>query len=394
MIGKAEVSCRSLEIPRHNLVDEDIMPTLRVISDVSQFMALAGEWNALAAPFQTPLLRHEWFVACLKGFGEGRELAVFTAYENGRLRAAAPFMIDRSALVPKLCALGYETTEPSGFIYADEAALAVVAKAVVACGLPAMVPRLRADGLELRTLRGSTTRLRGAWFVRFGNTATATLPLGCNFAAFESRMPGAERRNIRRRLKLAERDGPVSFEVVAPGEDNVHRHLRDLYEVESASWKRRTGTAILSDARIERFCTEIGVKAAQLGILRLFFMRIGSTTAAAGMVLEYAGRLWGLKQSYNERWAPCAPGILLAQESIRYACEKGLVAYEFLGLAEKFQTRWPIELTAYSRLRYYPWSLRSLVAVCDDALRLPLNRMRNRWQSKSGSLSEFIHPAQ
>lgn len=367
------------------------MPTVRVISELAEFLALEPQWNALAERFGTPLLRHEWFAACLKGFGEGRELAVFTAQENGRLCAAAPFLVDRSSLVPKLCALGHETTEPSAFIYAGETALAAVAQAVRACGLPLMVPRLRADGPELHALRAGTG-LRGVWFIRSGNTATATVPLGCDFATFESRIPGDDRRNIRRRIKLAERDGPVKFEMVAPGENEVQRYLRELYEVESAGWKSRTGTAILSDPRIERFCTDLGIRAARLGILRLFFMRIGSMTAAAGMILEYADRLWGLKQGYDERWAPCAPGILLAHESIRYACEKGLAGYEFLGSAEKFQTRWPIELTAYSRVRYYPLSATSLVAACDDACRLPFNRLRSKWWSKSGTAKEFIRP--
>jgi CelD/BcsL family acetyltransferase involved in cellulose biosynthesis len=368
------------------------MLKLRVICDFDEFLALESEWNALAQPRQTPLLRHEWFVACFKAFGEDKKLAIFTAQENGRLRAAAPFAVDRNGLFPKLSALGHESTEPSAFVYADQAALDVVARGIAGHRLPAVIPRLRAHSPELHALQ-TNKGMRGLWFARSGNTATATAPLGCDFATFESKLTSPDRSNIRRRLKLAERDGPVSFEVVSPTEADVHRHLRQVYEVEAAGWKSRTGTAILSDARIERFCSEIGAWAAKEGILRLFFMRIGSTNAAAAIILEYAGRLWGLKQGYNERWAPCAPGILLAHQSIRYACEKGLLAYEFLGSAEKFQTRWPIELTPYSRLRYYPWSLRSLVAAADDACRLPINRLKSKLASKSGALTEFIRPA-
>jgi CelD/BcsL family acetyltransferase involved in cellulose biosynthesis len=374
------------------LGNEDFMPTLQIISDVAEFMALEAEWNALAEPFRTPLLRHEWFAACLSAYGEGKELAIFAARQNGKLRAAAPFVIDRGTLLPRLCALGYETTEPGGFIYADDEALGVVAKGIVSHGLPMMLPRLGADSAELRSLRASTG-LRGVWFVRRGNTATATVPLGCDFATIESRVSPADQRNIRRRIKLAERDGPVSFEMVVPTPDNVHLHLRELYRVEAASWKSRTGTAILSDAHTERFCTAISVKAAQMGTLRISILRIGSMTAAACMNLEYAGRLWGLKQGYDERWAACAPGILMAHESIRYACEKGLISYEFLGSAEKFQTRWPVALTAYSRLRFYPLLPRSAFALCEDALRLPLNWLQSRLRSKSGSLSGFIRPA-
>ncbi len=185
----------------------------------------------------------------------------------------------------------------------------------------------------------------------------------------------------------------MTFETVSPGEADVHHYLRQLYVVEAAGWKSRTGTAILSDARIERWCNEIGPAAAKLGMLRLFFMRIDESVVAALMALEYAGRLWTLKQGYDERWSDCAPGILLIHESIRYACEKGLVACEFLGSAETWQKRWPIEFTPHSRLRFYPLSLRSLLAVTDDACRLPFNWMRTKWQSKSGSLSEFIRPA-
>ncbi|MEX0753316.1 MAG: GNAT family N-acetyltransferase [Xanthobacteraceae bacterium] len=206
-------------------------------------------------------------------------------------------------------------------------------------------------------------------------------------------MARAHRSNIRRRLKLAGNDGPVSFEILSPNEADVHRHLREVYEVEASGWKSRTGTAILNDPRIERFCTEIATWGARAGILRICFMRIGAKAAAAALLLEYAGRLWVLKQGYDERWSACAPGILLAQESIRYACDKGLVAFEFLGAAEKFQTRWPIELTVYSRLRFYPLSLRGLAAFCDDACRLPFNHLKARWRSRSGSLSEFIRPA-
>ncbi len=368
------------------------MPTLEITSNVSQFKALQDEWNALAERFQTPLLRHEWFVACLQAYGEGREFALFTAWENGRLRAAAPFVIDRDALVPRLSVLGHESTEPSGFIYADDAALDVVSKGIVAYGLPAMVPRLAADSPELHSLR-ACTGLHGAWFVRSGNTATATLPLACDWPTLESRMSSSERSKIRGKRKRAERQGLVTFEMVSPSEATVDRHLGDIYAVEGAGWKSRTGTAILSDPRIESLFTDFGRKAAKLGILRLFFMRIGDTTVAVHMMLEYAGRLWALKQGYDERWADCAPGILLAHETIRYACEKRFAALEFLGSAEKWQQRWPVELRAYSRVRFYPLSLRSIVAVCDDAFRLPLNRMRSKWRSKSGSLSEFIRPA-
>ncbi|SRR5581483_1208291 len=348
------------------------MLTLEIVSTSARFNALREEWNALAESFGTPLLRHEWFVACLAGFGGDRQLAVFTAWEDGRLRAAAPLLVSNFA-GSALSFLGLETTEPGGFLYADQRALDFLADALLDRRLPLVLPRLKADGSELQALRAQTGR-RGVWLLRAGNTATATVPLACDFATFEARMTSEERRQMRRRYRRAEREGALSFEITSPADCDLAVRLREIYEVEASGWKRQAGTAILCDARIERFCNSLASWAAKAGILRLAVMRIGGKAAAGGILLEYTGRLWGLKQGYDERWAPCAPSILLAHECIRYACGKGLAAYEFLGNAEKFQMRWPLAITPYSRLRYYPFSLRGVAAGAADACRMPFNR--------------------
>jgi CelD/BcsL family acetyltransferase involved in cellulose biosynthesis len=368
------------------------MSTLQVVTDPAEFAALETEWNALADRFKSPLLRHEWFTACFTAYGAGKKLAVFTIRENGALVAAAPFTMDPDVIVPKLRALGHESTEPFGFLFKDEAGLHALVDSILHFRLPLVMPRLRTDGPELAAFAAATGR-RGAFFARTGDTATATVSTDCDFAAFEARMSGSERSNMRRRRKMAERDGEkLSIEVIAPTPANAIEHLREVYEVEARSWKSRTGTAILCDSRIERFCNDYGAKAAELGILRVLVLRVGAVPISAAMAVEYGGRLWGLKQGFDERWSPVAPSILLAHDSFRYCCERGLAAYEFLGAAEKFQTRWPIELTAYSRVRYYPYSLHSLASLVVDACRTLLNRVKWSRRSKSGELSHFIRP--
>jgi CelD/BcsL family acetyltransferase involved in cellulose biosynthesis len=295
--------------------------------------------------------------------------------------------------VAKLYALGHETTEPQAFLYTDEAALQALTESILRHRLPLVMPRLRADGPELRAF-AAVTGWRRVWFTDARNSAVASLPLNCDIATLESRMSGAERSNLRRRRKMVEREGgaALSMDVIVPTRADVHRHLRVVYEVEAKSWKSRTGTAILCDPPLERFCTDYGAKAADLGILRILILRVGSKPIAAAMALQYARRLWVLKQGYDEAWAPCAPSILLGHDTIRYACEQGLASYEFLGSAEKFQTRWPIALTAYSRARFYPFSLLSLVALGIDAVGMPLNKLWRRRRTKSGSLEGFIRP--
>ena len=61
-------------------------------------------------------------------------------------------------------------------------------------------------------------------------------------------------------LRYAERDGPVTFNVVS------------IFQIEAAGWKRRTSTAIPKHQKMNRFRTEYGRMAAKLRILRLLLM--------------------------------------------------------------------------------------------------------------------------
>ena len=72
-------------------------------------MDLESEWNALADRYATPLLRHEWFAAAFDAFGTGCDLAIHVVRDGGRMRAIAPFVIERG-LVSRLALLGHQTS--------------------------------------------------------------------------------------------------------------------------------------------------------------------------------------------------------------------------------------------------------------------------------------------
>jgi CelD/BcsL family acetyltransferase involved in cellulose biosynthesis len=114
------------------------------------------------------------------------------------------------------------------------------------------------------------------------------------------------------------------------------------------------------------FITAYGRDAARRGTLRIFYLRIGDTTVAVQMAILHANRLWCIKQGYDERFAQCAPGVILTHEMLRYACEQKLEACEFLGSAEDWQRRWPIQLRHYTNVRLYPYSFYGALALCLD----------------------------
>jgi CelD/BcsL family acetyltransferase involved in cellulose biosynthesis len=341
------------------------MLTLQVISDISEFRALKGEWNNLAKEFRNPLYRHEWFDDCVTAYGYGTDLAVFVVRADGALRAIAPLILDRSQLITRLRALTHEMGETDNFIYADEPALAVVSAGVLRADSSLILAGLGADSKEVRALCKSSQK-RGLLIVRPNTVATAWVPLDGDWKTIEAKMSGKNRKYIRWARRAAEREGPVRFDVVSLTEDNVDEHLGDAFRVEAAGWKGRAGSAILSDPRRKRFWTIFGRTAARLGILRLFSLRIGNETVAVRMAAEYAGRLWDWKIGYDERWSRCSPGILLTNETLRYACEQRLDGLEFLGQAERWQHRWPIKLRYHTTVRFYPLLINGGLALGHD----------------------------
>jgi CelD/BcsL family acetyltransferase involved in cellulose biosynthesis len=336
---------------------------VEIISDLRTFVDLESEWNALAERHATPLLRHEWFAAAFDAFGAGCDLAIHVVRDGERLRAIAPFIIEHG-MMSRLALLGHQTFEPSGILHADDNALELVVHRLQAWQLPLFAPLLARGSAEVRALAcGALWRPQLLQRLR----SSASVPLGSNWPAFEAQMSKQSRTYIRRKRKAAEREGAVRVEVVAPLEEEVECHLAEFIRVEAAGWKSREGTSLQRNARMRRFYTSYVKAAARKTMLRMFFLRAGQHTIAVRMAVECGGHLWELKIGYDEKFSACSPGILLTHETLRWACERGLTAHEFLGSAEPWQRWWPLELRQYQNVRLYPFSIAGCVALGRDA---------------------------
>lgn len=340
---------------------------VEVISDAKNFAAMQSEWNALAEYYATPLMRHEWFAAAFDAFGTACDLAIHVVRDGRRLRAIAPFVIEHG-LVRRLALLGHQAFEPSGILHDDADALQRVLCHLRALRLPLFAPRLAQGSGELAALaRGPEWRI--GRLLQSATNASASVPLLADWTAFEARMSSHSRSFIRRKRKIAERQGAVRVEVVAPREAEVDLHFGELVRVEGASWKGQAGTSLQRDPRMRHFCAAYAKSAAIDGTLRMFFLRLGKHTAAARMAVEQGGRLWEFKIGYDERFSACSPGILLTHETLHWACEHGLATHEFLGVAEPWQRWWPLNLRHYQNIHLYPLSAAGCITFWQDAFR-------------------------
>jgi CelD/BcsL family acetyltransferase involved in cellulose biosynthesis len=168
----------------------------------------------------------------------------------------------------------------------------------------------------------------------------------------------------------------VRFESVAPGPLQSDTWLDELVRIESSGWKLANGSALLVRPRLQAFLREVSRRFAHRGQLRVNLLYCGTQTVAVQWLLEYGGRLWELKVGYDERWSRTSPGRLLLWESLQFAFEMGVDAYEFLGAGDGQQAAWATSSRSLETLVWYPYSGAGIVAAATDAARRLLRYSR------------------
>ena len=340
-----------------------------IVSDLSSFQNMRVGWNELANNFASPLLRHEWVASCMETlYPKGALPAVFIVHSGGRLRAAAPLMSVRRILLRELETPGIVLLEPSGFIYDSEEALMTLLDALRETRRSFHLARLGSETKETWALKQALTK--GCVRLERDGASSLRIPLKPTWKDFEASISSGRRSDLRRYRRRAESLGEVTFEVVHPDVHTLAGPMEDLLRIEASGWKGQSRTAILSQPRIRNFYESYARSAAEQGMLRFFFLRIDGKIIAGRMAVEHSRRLWDLRMGYDESSCRCAPGVLLTHETLRYAVERGLEAYEFLGRAEAWERHWPCEEDHYVSFRAYPYSLKGQFSFVQDSCRV------------------------
>jgi CelD/BcsL family acetyltransferase involved in cellulose biosynthesis len=361
---------------------------VQVVSALSTFQAMKGEWNELAERFHSPLLSHEWFAANVDAFcSKRRSLAVLVLRSDRKLRAVAPLMARYHLGVPQFQFLGaYGHGEPGGFLYDGEESLTILLQTLIEFRRSVFLFRSDSSSQEASMLKELQPKSSLCIQLQRESDCSLWVPLKDRWEDFEATISSKRRSDLRRYFRRAERIGKLDFEVVSPTVETLGPYLEELFRIEAAGWKGQSGTAILSNPARVRFFSQYARAAAELKQLRMFFLRVGGKTIAARMAIEHRNRLWDLKIGYDETMSECAPGVLLTHETIRYAVSRGLEAYEFLGRAESWERLWPCQERRYVTTKMYPASVSGGLFVMLDGC---------RWATRQASkimLKQSAHP--
>ena len=347
---------------------------IEIIREKGGLRKISEEWSALAERFGNPLICHEWFVACAESFCGTDDLHVVILKSKNGVRAIGPLMVARRWGVESLEIMGgVALGEPSGLLYDSDESLAKLLEAFYSFRCPIILTRIPQDCKADHMLKGFS-RYKGI-FIRRSTAMSAYVPIKSSWGEFLNSLSQRRRYDFRRAAKRAGADGKVSFRILCPIEVDLQAYLNVAFQIEGANWKGDGGSALVTNERIGRFFRIYSLLACRKKILRLCYLYIGEAAVAMLIGLEHGNRFWVLKIGYDAKWARCSPGTLLIYETIKYAIDKKLDSYEFLGADESWLHQWPVSLRSYYSVAIYPFSINSLVGLSSDLSRFIIKKV-------------------
>lgn len=308
--------------------------TYEVVTDRTRLAALAPNWDELvrAMPRPSPFLLHGWVERWWAAFGEGRRLAVPVARRKGRLVAALPCFIQRSAGL-----------RVAGFLGAHESALA---DAMLAPGederiVGTLIAHLRPEA-DLVDVFGLPARSRLA------SAATGSLHLIARVESPVLEMPdgwdSAYRRHTsvkkralheRRRRQLAEL-GAVRIDVARVAAD-LERVLEEAFELHQKRWKGRPDGSTFGTPGGRAFHRDAIRAIAPHGVPRIVTLRVAGQLVAFHYFFALERTMYVHRLAFDPALARISPGQICTLEALRAASEEGLRRVEFLGGAERYK---------------------------------------------------------
>jgi CelD/BcsL family acetyltransferase involved in cellulose biosynthesis len=265
---------------------------------------------------------------------------VLPLFHPGRRTApfkAEPFPVSARRRTLRATANWY--TPLYGPVAEDEAALEALAATVVAGGAALIsLGFLPDEPAGAAPLRAAAVRA-GYRLHQVPLPPVPYVAVDGDWRTYEQRVSSRLLRDLRRRRRRLESQGPVTVQVL-DGTDRLDELLAEGFRLEASGWKAERGSAILSRPATQRFYTDVARWASARGWLRLAFLRVAERPIAFQLGIEANGTYYFLKGGYDPDHHAAAPAKLLLQAMLERAHELPLDRFDFVGGDEPWKLEW------------------------------------------------------
>ena len=291
---------------------------IEVIRNLDAFYALAPEWTRLAERWAVDpvFLSHTWFRTWWESFGRGKELHIVTVRQRRELVAVAPMMRTRATIyglklntiqaiynphTPRYDVIVGENQNPQlyraiwkNFLEQDHA------DAVILSQIP--------NGSRTISMFEELGKTHGWISGQWPAPPSPFISLVDGYDGFLNNLKSSSRYNLRKRYDRLKKKGVVDVEVVTRP-DQIPEAMKDGLRIEAAAWKGELGTAIISDPSVAEFYIQLAQREAELGRVRLTFLRVDWKTNSVQLpAAKRKEAVWG-----EDRIRPRVPHVLSRQ---------------------------------------------------------------------------------
>jgi CelD/BcsL family acetyltransferase involved in cellulose biosynthesis len=314
---------------------------------------IKGEWNALAASMRYPTVfcMWEWIFTWWEHFGAGRDLRLLLVRRNGQLKGILPLFSERRFFgsdgrigrVLGYCSASELFPDPLDIVSAPADARKC---AEAALGYLKTTSK-DWDVLHLRFLTEDSDLLRCVADAGHGDSRTEQIsgaphiPIAGTYDGYLQSLSGNERSKIGRcRRKLMGRQG---VEYVDLGSENMPQVLQALLELHEKRAAEKKIHSSFARADVIAFHRDL-LNRIDRSHVWLRGLRYRGALIAVFYGYALGGRISYYQLGHDPAWGTFSPGVVLLQETIREAFERGFTEYNFLQGEEEFKYRWTSQI--------------------------------------------------
>lgn len=311
--------------------------------------ALSKEWRLMIreGEYAEPFYQPEWIRAYAHAFHDSEELSAITVYRGGSLLSILPLAHRPTffGLLPAhaLCGISGLHSCRTDLIHApNEGEVAaretwkVLRDHLTWTAIELLdVPRTGAFHRVLDLARQDGF-LVGRWDTR----RMPYLPISSDVNKPFSNSPTTHkvfRSRLDKKLRKLKQSGEVALNRITEGDRS---HVERFFQIESAGWKGRRGSAIACSKKTLDFYQAVTQAGSMRHYLRLYSLDVNNTTIAMYLGFAMNGTVFMPKIAYDESFAVYSPGQLLTKLVIEDLTREGASSLEFLGPRAPWKNTW------------------------------------------------------
>lgn len=173
-----------------------------------------------------------------------------------------------------------------------------------------------------------------------------------SFADFVAARSRNFRKKVRAQLRELDTDPSLRLRVYETAAE-MPAFLGEVLEIERQSWKHAVGQAISSRNWELGFYQQLLASLAPLHAVKGVILYVDGQPAAHSIDLLHGARVYGLKTSYDARFADRGVGTLILVGMLARYFDAGCQEYDFLGTDETYKLYWTNELRQHLSLLLY-----------------------------------------